>query len=70
MLKQYKTKDFERCFCQYLKNNITDIRLIPLDHVTHIQLIPQIFSLKELAEKNKYIISISRGTLVIFKIEK
>ena len=23
----------EHCFCQYLKNNIPDIRLIPLDHV-------------------------------------
>ena len=32
--KQYKTKEFEHCFCQYLKNNITDIWLIPLDHVT------------------------------------
>ena len=21
------------CFCQYLKNNISDIELIPLDHV-------------------------------------
>ena len=25
---------FEHCFCQYLKNNISDIRLIPLDYVT------------------------------------
>ena len=25
---------FEHCFCQYLKNNMADIRLIPLDHVT------------------------------------
>ena len=24
----------EHCFCQYLKNNIPDIRLIPLDYVT------------------------------------
>ena len=32
--KQYKTKEFEHCFCQYLKNNMADIRLIPLDHVT------------------------------------
>ena len=30
-----KTKGFEHCFCQYLKNNIADIRLIPLDHVTY-----------------------------------
>ena len=28
------TKEFEHCFCQYLKNNIANIRLIPLDHVT------------------------------------
>ena len=34
--KQYKTKEFEHCFCQYLKYNITDIRLIPLDHVTNV----------------------------------
>ena len=33
--KQYKTKEFEHCFCQYLKNSISDIRLIPLDHVTY-----------------------------------
>ena len=33
--KQYKTKEFEHCFCQYFKNNIADIRLIPLDHVTY-----------------------------------
>ena len=32
--KQYKTKEIEHCFCQYLKINISDIRLIPLDHVT------------------------------------
>ena len=30
-----KTKEFEHCFCQYLKNNMADIRLIPLDHVTY-----------------------------------
>ena len=36
MLKQYKTKEFEHCFCQYLKNNMADIRLIPLDHVTYV----------------------------------
>ena len=30
-----KTKKFDHCFCQYLKNNITDIRLIHLDHVTY-----------------------------------
>ena len=33
--KQYKTKEFEHCFCQYLKNNMADIRLIPPDHVTY-----------------------------------
>ena len=31
-----KTKTFEHCFCQNLKNNIADIRLIPLDHVTNV----------------------------------
>ena len=30
-----KQKEFEHCFCQYQKNNIPDIRLIPLDHVTY-----------------------------------
>ena len=35
-LRQYKTKEFEHCFCQYLKNNISDIRLIPLDNVTYL----------------------------------
>ena len=30
-----KQKEFEHCFCRYLKNNIPDIRLIPLDHVTY-----------------------------------
>ena len=25
------------CFCQYIKNNTADIRLIPLDHVTYIK---------------------------------
>ena len=29
-----KTITFEHYFCQYLKNNIFDIKLIPLDHVT------------------------------------
>ena len=29
--KQYKTKEVEPCFCQYL------IRLIPFDHVTYMQ---------------------------------
>ena len=33
--KQYKTKEFECFLCLYLKNNICDIRLIPLDHVTY-----------------------------------
>ena len=28
-------KQIEHCFCQYLKNNIPDIRLIPLDYVTY-----------------------------------
>ena len=28
-------KQFEHCFCQYLKNNMADIRLIPVDHVTY-----------------------------------
>ena len=31
-----KQKEFEHCFCQYLKYNITDIRLIPLDPVTYM----------------------------------
>ena len=35
MLKQYETKEFEPYFCQYLKNNVSDIRLIPLDYVTY-----------------------------------
>ena len=30
-----KQKEFEHCFCQYLKSNIPDIGLIPLDHVTY-----------------------------------
>ena len=33
--KQNKTKEFELFLCQYLKSNIADIRLIPLDHVTY-----------------------------------
>ena len=36
MLKQYQTKESEHCFCLYLKDYISDIRLIPLDHVTNI----------------------------------
>ena len=31
-----KQKEFEHCFWQYLKNNIADIRLIPLDRVTYV----------------------------------
>ena len=27
-------QEFEHCFCQYRKNNISDIRLIPRDHIT------------------------------------
>ena len=26
-------------FCQYLKNNFPDIRLIPLDHVTYVNVL-------------------------------
>ena len=33
--KQYKTKESDHCFCQYLKNNMANIQLIPLDHVTY-----------------------------------
>ena len=33
--KQYKIKEFDFFLSQYLKNNISDIRLIPLDHVTN-----------------------------------
>ena len=29
------SKEFELFLCQYLKNNIHDIRLIPLDHFTN-----------------------------------
>ena len=37
MLKQYKTKEFEHCiFANISKINISDIRLIPLDHDTYI----------------------------------
>ena len=36
-LKQYETKEFEFCFCQYLKNNISDFRLIPDDRSSYIQ---------------------------------
>ena len=32
---QYKTKEFELFLCQYLKNNIYNIRLILLDRVTY-----------------------------------
>ena len=35
MLKRYETKEFDHCFCPYLKINIPDIRLIPLDHVKY-----------------------------------
>ena len=35
--RQYKTKEFEPFLCQYHKNNICDIRLVPLDHVTIIE---------------------------------
>ena len=28
-----KTKEFDIFLCKYLKNNICDIRLIPLDHI-------------------------------------
>ena len=28
--------NIKHCFCQYLKNNMADIRLIPLDHVTNV----------------------------------
>ena len=35
LLKQYKTKEFRTFLCQYLQNNISDIRIIPLDHVTY-----------------------------------
>ena len=34
-LPMLKTKEFEHCFWQYLNNNIADIQLIPLDHVTY-----------------------------------
>ena len=30
-----KQKKYEHSFCQYLKNNIADIRLIPPDYVTY-----------------------------------
>ena len=33
--KQYKAKEFELFLCQYLKNNICDVWLIPLEHVTN-----------------------------------
>ena len=33
--KQYKIKEFELFLCQYLKNSISDIRLILLNHVTY-----------------------------------
>ena len=35
MLKQYETNKFELFLSQYLKNNICDIWLTPLDHVTY-----------------------------------
>ena len=34
-LQSYETMKFKHCFYQYLKNDIPDIRLIPLDHVTY-----------------------------------
>ena len=34
--KQYKTKESELFPSQYLKNNICDIQLFPLDHVTYL----------------------------------
>ena len=37
--KNNERKEFEHCFCQYLKNNIPDIRLIPLDHVTYVNVL-------------------------------
>ena len=46
MLKQYKTKEFEHCSCQNLKNNMADIQLIPLDQVTYLKkIVYQIFYL-------------------------
>ena len=33
--KRTKKKESDHCFGQYLKNNIADIRLISLDHVTN-----------------------------------
>ena len=36
---KYETKEFEYRLCQYLKNNIPNIRLIPLDHVTYVQML-------------------------------
>ena len=33
MLKQYKTKEFEQCFSQYLKNDITDSFLLIMSPV-------------------------------------
>ena len=44
-IKQYKTKEFEHCFCQYLKNNIADIRLRLL--------IMSHYSYQAIREKNK-----------------
>ena len=37
-LKQYKTKEFDLFLCLYLKNDICDIWLIPLDHVTNCKM--------------------------------
>ena len=34
--KQSKTKELRPFLCQYLKNTVCDIGLIPLDHVTYI----------------------------------
>ena len=34
--KFVNAKEFEHCFCLYLKNNTSDIRLVPLDHVIYV----------------------------------
>ena len=38
-------KEFEHRFCQYLKNNIANIRLIPLDHVTYNEYLTYIYTI-------------------------
>ena len=47
MLKQYVTKEFEYCFCQYLKNNIptSDSFLLIMSHIV-ASLFVFIFNLK------------------------